>query len=238
MDTTSRQALPAALVRVVMICFIGCTAMFAPPIVLQAASFHGVAFSVLYLLLSAYDRNNVDYLIGVKRFLSSLNGFSTGLPACIGAYLFIYYEEVWWAQLAAGLELGYYCADMLFVSDKQREISVVSVNQFIAVIGLLLHMYFGLYGPLAIGLLQEITNPSTMLLKLLPNASWALRWRPMLKTAGTYVFIIPRFCVAVPQYAWCIYLYHEQLLGLMMLLYWSSFTLSNFLKMSQLIRTA
>jgi len=230
------QSVLATAIRLLTVCLIGLFASFASPIVLQTAAYYGALYCLLFFILAAFSSN----VMGVKHFLSVLNGFVTGVPACAGAYLFIYSGSIAWAQLAAGLGLGFYCANLLLVTEKQLEKPALLVHHLVTVASLLLQMHFGLFGPISIGLMQEITNPiwfaNIFLPRLYPGASAA--FRAQLKTLTIYVFILMRFSIATPQYAWYTYLHSDQLSGAIMAVLWSYFTWVNVLSSSKLIRTS
>lgn len=156
---------------------------------LIAAGLH----AVIYFVLSSVHPKDDEWAIGCKRFLNFLNGFATGIPAIL-AVVGAYRGDPWWTFVASGIQLGVYFSDMVFITEKQREMLPLIIHHYITFFGNLGVLWSGNYVVMAVGLCMELTNPfwyGNVLLKFHLKASEETL--EISKTFAIYSYILIRF---------------------------------------------
>jgi len=152
-----------------------------------------VLHSSFYFVLSSFHPKDDDWAIGCKRFLNFLNGFATGIPA-IFAVVTAYRGDPWWTFVGSGIQLGVYFSDMVFITEKQREMLPLIIHHYITFFGNLGVLWSGNYVVMAVGLCMELTNPfwyGNVLLKFHLKASEETL--EISKTFAIYSYILIRF---------------------------------------------
>jgi hypothetical protein len=155
----SGGGLPLWLIRATMLFGVVLVPTFLPSLIpFYTLLVAGLAHATIYFTLRLFNWNDDEWALGCKRFLNFLNGFATGVPA-IFAVMGAYKGDPYWSFIAAGIQLGVYTSDMLFLTDKQREMMPLVVHHYITFFGNFGILWSANYLVMSIGLCMELTNP-------------------------------------------------------------------------------
>jgi len=163
--------------------------------ILPAFLCHNLAFR---LLLNFGNRGDGDFEIAMKRVLSMLAGFFTGLPALILVSAYGFNDS--YISLLSGVHIGLYMADMFWLTEQQAAIPALIFHHFLTSACMLAFLAAGDFQMNYVGLIVELTNPAwygNVLLK-----TWIKAGAQVMdasRTFNLYVYLIVRFVWATRE---------------------------------------